>query len=193
MPRSAAKAKVLVGSMLIECPCGPSWRSGSMLDPSCWTNPVAFAEAPVLPDRIGRDAAAAVVGQQDVAARPVDLDVARPRSLGGLLVQEGEIARARVYRVGADDARRHGLEVGAHGVEGLAGRSDIEEGGVVDGSGRADVLKRSGRHVEAVAVDALRSQGRVRADICEILVCHVADHLDVSFKGCPISLRIRSW
>ena len=144
--------------------------------------PRHLAEATVLLDGVGRDAAAAIVRQQDVAVRLIDLDVTRPRPLGGLLVQEGQFARVRVNRVGADDPRRHGLEVGAHGVQVLAGRRDVQERWVVDGSGRADVLKPSGRYVEAVAVDALRPQGRVRADICEILVCHVADHLDVCLR-----------
>ena len=87
----------------------------------------SLSETPVLLDRVGRDAPAPVVRQQDIPACLIDLNVARPRSFRGPFVQERQLARPRVNRVGPHHSGGHGLEVRAHRVQALAGRSDIQE------------------------------------------------------------------
>ena len=114
-----------------------------------------LSEAAILLDRVGRDAPAPVVRQQYVPAGLIDLHMARPRTLRGPFVQERQLARPRVNRVGPYHSGLHGLEVRAHRVQALAGRSDIQERRVIDRSGRTDMLKRSRRHIETVAIDTL--------------------------------------
>ena len=121
------------------------------------------AEAAVGLKRNGRDAAAAVVGDEQGLAGGVDGEVARAGAAGGLLVEEGERAGGRVDGVGGEAGGGRALGVAAfvEGVEEFAVGMEGEKRGVFGGGGKLGGRETARSDIEARAVDALAFGFRV--------------------------------
>ena len=147
--------------------CGFSCRPVFGPEPSWARTDEAGFRRPSAPDGQDGHGAAAVVRDEDVAARLVHDEVARPRPFRRLLVEERQIAGLRVDREGADRARLRPLEARdlPHRVEETAVRVEGEESGILHLGRENGLGRRAGGGVEGEAVDPAARAVGVGADV----------------------------